>query len=110
MTAVPGVGSLALPPPPPLGELSLPEPAEELPDDDEEPADDRPDEPSLSCWAKGSLLAKRLNEVSCPSAGATAGAEASEGLGAAELGVWLPLRLGAARVGVVPGVVVAPAS
>jgi hypothetical protein len=63
MTALPGCGLL------PLGIcgglLVPPEPAEPEPEPPPE-LDDVGEEPlsSLSCWLKGSLLAKRLNEAS----------------------------------------------
>src|SRR6266540_523950 len=96
MTAVPGFGALVLPPdggfdPPPVV-------FEPLPDDDEAAGDFS----SLTCCAKGSLLAKRLNDVSWPSASVGAGTEASDGsVDGLELGAWLPpLSVGAARLGV----------
>src|SRR6266511_3557886 len=102
MIAVPGFGALALPPeddfvpPPELVEESPPDaPGDEL------------DFLSLNCCANGSLLAKRLNDVSWPSATAAAAADASDGSEPEPApGVWLPLlRVGAARLGV-PAVVV----
>ena len=65
MTALPGCGLLPLgicggllvPPEPPEPAEPVPAPPE-LDDDGEEPLS------SLSCWLKGSLLAKRLNEAS----------------------------------------------
>jgi hypothetical protein len=73
MTAVPGVGALALPTD---EELLLPwlelleeersfEPPEDAPDGEE--GDEELVASSLNCCAKGSLLAKRLKEDSCPS-------------------------------------------
>ena len=65
MTALPGCGLLPLGicggllvPPEPAEPEPEPEPPPELDDDGEEPLS------SLSCWLKGSLLAKRLNEAS----------------------------------------------
>src|SRR6266576_4588947 len=98
MTAVPGAGALA---PPLLGDFPpWPEPAVEPPDDDD---DDDPVEPdfSLSCCANGSLLANRLNDVNWPSATTGTEEEASGEPGVVvALGVWLPPRVGAARLGV----------
>jgi len=81
ITAVPGVGALALrpsddePPLPPLEEPPDDPPAEPPDDEDEDDAS----ELSLICWAKGSLLANRLNDESCPSATTGAGEDASDG-------------------------------
>src|SRR3954451_22471295 len=105
MTALPGCGLLPvgiceglLPPPEP----AEPEPAPlELDDDGEEPLS------SLSCWLKGSLLAKRLNEASWPSwtvgVAETATGEPVVGLVG---GCSAPRRVGAAREGVPVAVVV----
>src|SRR5436190_14834383 len=105
MTAVPGVGALALPPddddwPPPL--LEPPE----------EPADEGAGEDaagglSLSCCANGSLLAKRLKDDSWPSG--DTGTDARDGSDGVVPGASLPPSVGAARLGVPAVVVVAPA-
>ena len=66
ITAVPGFGALAPPPlEPPLPPLPEPEPALEPPEEDDV---DEPSDLSLSCCAKGSLLANRLKDESWPSA------------------------------------------
>src|SRR5215831_12773504 len=114
MTAVPGVGALALPceeyPPLLLPPEERPfEPPDEEPDedDDDEDEDEGADWLSLSCCANGSLLAKRLNDDSCPSSTFGAGDDASEeSADGVDAGVSLPLSEGAARLGV-PVVVVA---
>src|SRR5262249_51620347 len=100
MTAVPGVGALALPCEeyPPLLEPPDEEPDE---DDDDEDEDEGADWLSLSCCANGSLLAKRLNDDSCPSSTFGAGDDASEeSADGVDAGVSLPLSEGAARLGV----------
>lgn len=123
MTAVPGVGALALLPgeglpdeglrvpwlPPPL-ERPLGPPEDAL-DDEEEDGDEEDDaelaESSLSCCANGSLLAKRLKEESCPSStlGGADEASAEPVEDDVDDGVSPPPREGAARLGV-PAVVV----
>jgi hypothetical protein len=108
ITAVPGLGALALPPEddadsplPPLG-------TEERPVEVEPPADGPEEEvgaSSLSCCAKGSLLANRLKDESWPSA--TGGAEddaSDESVEDVDAGASLPPSVGAARLGV-PAVV-----
>src|SRR6266700_3593196 len=100
MTALPGAGAL----PGTVGALGVgaAPPPEELPDDDEE------EElfVSLSCCAKGSLLANLLNDANWPSCRAGAGAEASEPDESvvAPPGGSAPLSDGAASVGVLAGV------
>jgi hypothetical protein len=93
ITAVPGVGALALPPDdfePPLEFLD--EPPDEGVEGDEAFS-------SLSCCANGSLLAKRLNDVNCPSATGGGVADASDG-SVGEPGACVPLlSVGAARLG-----------
>src|SRR3954462_4036970 len=108
MTAVPGCGALA---PAPV-ECEPPPPLDEPPDDDadgedEDEGEDDDDEveeelgpSSLSCCEKGSLLAKRLNEESGPSATAGADDDASDAPDGSAGGVSLPPRVGAARLGV----------
>ena len=123
MTAVPGVGALALLTdegllvpwlPPPL-ERPL-DPPDDGRDDEEEGGDEEDDdeeddgelaESSLSCCANGSLLAKRLNEESCPSStlGGADEASAEPVEDDVDAGVSPPPREGAARLGV-PAVVV----
>jgi hypothetical protein len=73
ITAVPGAGAV-----PPLFEGDFVPPPElfEEPPADEEEAEDFS---SLICWANGSLLAKRLKDVSVPSASVGAVEEASDG-------------------------------
>src|SRR5438105_12334141 len=101
MTALPGAGAFT-----PVA----PEPEPPAWDADDEPPEAGGADPvapplfwSLICCAKGSLLAKRLNEASCPSCTAGAGDEASDEPLLAGAGNWLPpASVGAASVGVAP--------
>src|SRR5207302_9968222 len=98
MTAVPGVGGL-----PELGGVF----GADDPEPEEPPAGEDEDVPCLapvSCWAKGSLLAKRLKEASWPSWSDGAGVApvvSVAAVGPAGAGD-APWRVGAARLGVVP--------
>src|SRR5690349_6309548 len=107
MTAVPGVGALALPLP---DELDWPPPLEAPEDPADEPPDEEDDDAageSLSCCEKGSLLANMPNDESWPSATGGAVDEASDGSAeGVDAGVSPPPREGAARLGVPPVVVV----
>jgi len=114
ITAVPGCGALVPPLPPDEDDDSPPLPELELPEGDPEEGagedEDDEEEPcavsSLSCCAKGSLLANRLNDDSWPSATGGAEADASDpSPDAVEAGAALPPSVGAARLGV-PAVVV----
>src|SRR5512133_695534 len=98
MTAVPGLGALPWRP----GTPGLAEPPPEEPPPEESPEDEEDGElcASLSCCAKGALLAKRLKDASWPSwtvgVAATSAPEASVVVAP---GVSAPRKVGAARVG-----------
>ena len=100
MTAVPGLGALALPPDD-EDEPLLPLEPEWADGPAAEGAEEDVAGLSLSCWANGSLLANRLKDDSWPSATGGADADASEEPDdGVEMGAWLPPSVGAARVGV----------